>query len=513
MGKLKPGHPVLRAIKKSKNISNQLAKEFIKFLTDFEDWESQALYLLEDKGESIESIIEDLFDVPVKEQPKWKKPKAKPVPEEASFDQFSIAPEVVKIGNEVVPVDYYPQFSFKDWKQEHGFDSIPVEVGDIHTIIRFELIMSPDYEEKFLWSFNRARYGIRGWGNEKPIKSVSKSLLDNNNNPGWVIKTFLDENKLLTDDKHNPRKEDEIPNPLILSSRDTHSLLFLLLGHPFTFYGDSTVPIRNSFKKVEFDINVHILPNHRILAGIFYHYEKNNRLPIITEEFVDRGFMLYGLPKAIIFDSRYYEILPTPIPAPMIKDSFKGVLISNDDWDEFYEKWKEWFPEVELTFMDPKLVDPPNFEARNVKSWRYWLAKPENKVQLFHKDEDITYVRLHKETKRFNTNRLAITIDNFEGGDSRLINPSSAPKAAKLFQVLESIQESKKVEDFYVVEKGRYTKDSLGVVYLDIPLSQIGEGCSIKIADLRLFHDHSGNSVVNQATAHHRANPYQLVLF
>lgn len=453
MNKLTTSHPIVKAIKKSKNISSQLAKEFTKFISDFEDWESQALYLLEDKGEKIETIIEDLFDVPVKEQAKWKKGKNKPVLEEATFDQFSIGPEFAKLNKDVLPADYYPQFSFKDWKQEHGFDSIPVEVGDIHTIIRFRQVIAPDSEEKFLWSFNRARYGIRGWGNEKPIKSISKSLLDNNNNPGWVIKAFLDENKLITNEHHEFVDDEEVPNPLVLSSRDTHSLLFLLLGHPFTFYSDNTDPIRNSFKKVEFDINVHMLPNHRILAGIFYHYEGDNRLPIITDEFVDRGLILYGLPKAIIFDSKYYEILPTPIPAGMIKDSFKGVLISNDEWDEFYEKWQEWYPDKKLAFMDPKLVDPPNFEARGVKNWKYWLTMPEKKVQLFKNEDEITYIKLHEETKRFNTNRLALTIDNYDGENNKLINPSTAPKAAKLFQVIDTIYHQKMVEDFYVLER------------------------------------------------------------
>jgi len=454
VGRINTSHPIVKALKKSKNISPSLSREFIRFLSEFEDWEGQALYLLEDKGENIEEIVEGLYDVPIKHQLRWKKPKGKPAFEEASFDQFSVPPDTTIVHKKnILPADYYPQYSFKDWKQEHGFDSIPVEVGDIHTIIRFQQVFSKDREEKFIWMFNRARYGIRGWGNEKPLKSISKSLLDNNNNPGWVIKTFLDENRLLTDKRHNLRDEGEIPNPLILSSRDTHALLFLLLGHPFTFYGTNTIPIRNSFKKVDFDINVHILSNHRILAGIFFHEEGGNRLPIITEEFVDKGLMLYGLPKSIIFDSKYYEILPTPLPAPMIRDSFKGVLIPNDEWVDFYKKWQAWYPEKKLNIMDPQKVDSPSFEARQVKDWKYWLAMPESKVDLFNSPKDITYLVLHDETKRFNTNRLAINIENYDGSDSKLKNPSSTPKAAKLFQVIDSIYHSKKVEDFYSVER------------------------------------------------------------
>lgn len=432
-----------------------MAREFSKFLSEYEDWEGQALYLLEDKGEKIETIIEDLFDAPKKVQATWKKPKELKTFEDATIDQFTDDPTLKKVIDEVVPFNYYPQFSFKDWKQEHGFDSIPIEVGDIHTIIRFEPVFTKDMEEKYLWSFNRSRYGIRGWGNEKKIKSISKSLLDNNNNPGWVVKTFLDENRLLADEENELRSTEEIPNPLILSSRDTHSLVFLLLGHPFLYYKDGTIPIRNSFKKVEFDLNVHTLSNHKIVAGIFYHEEKGSKLPIITDDFVDNGFILYGLPKAIIFDMKYHEILPTPIPAKMIKDSFKGILIPNDEWDDFQSKWRAWYPDKELTLIDPTKVDPPNFEARNVKAWQYWLVKPENRIDLFKSEADITRIQMHEETKHLNTNCLALTIENYDGENSKLVNPAQSFKAAKLFEVINSIYHGRKLEEFYFVERHR----------------------------------------------------------
>jgi len=447
-------HLITRALLKAKSISSSLIEEFSKYLADFEDWESQALYLLEDKGESIETIIEDLYDVPIKDQPDWVKPKKEVVFNEDSIEHFPPPPDKPSQGTlSNYQLDEYPLFSFKDWKQEHGFDSIPLEVGDIHTIIRFEQVYTKDLEEKFRWVFNRSRYGIRGWGNEKPIKSISKSLLDNNNNPGWVVKTFLDENRLLTDENHNMREEKEIPNPLVLSSRDTHALIFLLLGHPFFYYSDNTTPIRNSFKTVDYDINVHVLANHKILAGVFYHHEKGNRFPIITDEFVDNGFMLYGLPKAIVFDNNYYEILPTSIPAKMIRDSFKGVMIPNDEWDVFKKQWKRWFPSHALNIIDPMLMDTPHFEARRVKDWKYWLSKPEQKDDLFKSNEDVTFVRLHEETKHFNTNRLAIQLINFDKDNNRLKNPASSPKASKLFQVLQAISETKLIDGYYCVER------------------------------------------------------------
>ncbi|MDT8447390.1 MAG: DEAD/DEAH box helicase [bacterium] len=444
----------MRALKRAKALSKDLQKEFLQFLKDFEDWEAQALYLLEDKGDEIESIIEALLGVPLADQADWKKPTKEVGFEDPEFDQV-IPPPPDPNKPTSTSIHDYPQFGFKDWKQEHGFDTVPVEVGDIHTIIRFRQVYTAEREAKFHWSFNRSRYGIRGWGNEKPIKSINKSLLDNNNNPGWVVKTFLDENRLLTDEEHELRGDGEIPNPLVLSSRDTHSLLFLLLGHPFLYYEDSLSPVRNSFKKVEFDLNVFELNNHRILAGVFYHYENDGtKKPIVTDDFAETGIMLFGLPKAILYENKYFEILPTPIPAKMIRDSFKGILIPNDEWKDFSDRWQQWYPEKQLHLCTPNEAETPNFKAREVRSWQYWLSKPEAKVEIFAEDTDVIEIRLHEETKHFNTNKLAVTLsEDWDGNTCTLYNPAMSPKAAKLMQVFRAIFTSKMTDGFYTLER------------------------------------------------------------
>ena len=449
---LPSSHPVVQALKRAKNVSKDLQKEFLQFLKDYEDWEAQALYLVEDKGTPIEQVIHDLLGVAIKDQGDWKKPAFTPTFEDPAFDQVIPPPPDPTKGG--YTVQDYPQFGFKDWKQEHGFDTVPVEVGDIHTIIRFYQVFTPDREEKFLWCFNRSRYGIRGWGNEKPIKSISKSLLDNNNNPGWVVKTFLDENRLLTDAEHRLREAgEEIPNPLVLSSRDTHGALFLLLGHPFLYFGDSTTPIRNSFLPVHYDVHIHELSNHRILAGAFVQYDaEGNKQPIEADDFAEEGIMLFGLPKAVIYKNRYHEIYPTPIPAKMIRDSFKGILIPHDEWIDFVQKWTEWYPDITFTYADSSQT--PNFVARNIKSWQFWLSKPEVKVDLFAQEEDIIKIHLHEETRHFNTNKMALTLSpNFDGVTCRLINPAMSPKAAKLMQVIRAIYPTKMTDGYYTVER------------------------------------------------------------
>ena len=118
MNQLPPRHPIVRALKKSKIVSKELRREFSKFLADFDDWEAQALYLLEDKGELIEKIIEDLYDVPQKHQLDWVKPTKVQSFEE---DPDLLIPPPPKPGDPGYGAYEVPQFSFKDWKQEHGF--------------------------------------------------------------------------------------------------------------------------------------------------------------------------------------------------------------------------------------------------------------------------------------------------------------------------------------------------------------------------------------------------------
>lgn len=447
MSGLPNGHPVREALMTSK-LSADLVDEFCSFISDFPDWEQQAVYLLSDKGMTIEEIVQDLYGVEEKDQPFWKKP----ADDELFLEEDPVIPE----SPEVVTKKYddYSKALFKDWKQEHGFESIPVEIGDIHTFIRFRQVYTEDQEEKFEWTFKRARYGKRGWGNERPLKSITKSLLDNNNNPGWVVKTFLEENKLLTDANHQPR-EGEIPNPLVLSSRDSHTLLFLLMGHPFVFYGeDNTIPIRHSHTKVEYQVNVHSLESHKLLSGIFFKVETDGtRSPIIAEDFIDNGFILYGLPKGIVFDNKYYEILSTMIPSRMIRDSFKGVLIPNDEWSEFLAKWRSWYQGFNLNLIDPNITETPNFEPRKVKDWRYWLIMPEDQVYLYNSTDDITWIRLHEESKEFNSNRLAVEVLNWDPENSRLKYPGQCPKTTKLFQVMGAIFDKESEEGFHTIER------------------------------------------------------------
>ena len=449
MSKLSKDHPINQALAKTK-ISFDLRVEFVGFLADFPDWENQALYLLKDKAIKIEDIVANLYDVPVKVQPSW---KSSPQVATDHIDDFQIPKVEDQVSSKYV--DYTPRSLFKDWKQEHGFESIPVEVGDIHTFIRFEQITTDDQEEKFLWQINRARYGKRGWGNERPIKSIGKLLLDNNNNPGWVVKTFLDENKHLRTKEYLPRNHgEEIPNPLVLSSRDTHCLILLLMGHPFFYYKDGFKRIRNSHKKVHYQVHVHTLANHKIVAGFFYTTDKDgNHQPIITEDFIDNGFMLYGLPKAIVFDANYLEILPSPFPSRMIRDSFKGVLIPNDEWDEYLETWRSWYSNFDLVMINPETTETPNFQARKVKDWRFWLVMPEDKIELFKYEEDITWLELEEETKDFNSNRVAVNIRNFDGENSKLQFPGQSPKTSKLFQILKAIYSGKSEKDAFIVER------------------------------------------------------------
>lgn len=433
------------ALKKSK-VSLELKAEFADFLQNFPNIQEQAEYMLVDKKVKIEQIIAELFNVPLEGQANWANIQTEVEPEEAGLVQLSA--QALKLSD--VESVYRPGLLFKDWKQEHGFESVPPEVGDIHTFIRFEYRKTEDQQEKFLWRFTRCRLGKRGWGSEKLLKSLSKSLLDNNNNPGWTVKKFLEADPWLANEKNKLRKDtqDELPNPLLLGSRNTHGLLFLLLGHPFLYYNSSQKPLENSFEKLRFSLQVHESEQHHILAGSLVRVGKKLwGQRISTETFAEEGVMLEGLPKAALFQEKYYEILPTPIPAAMIRASFSGVMILNTDWPEFLKEWKIYYSE---SLLETTHADLPVFSSRQIKDWQYWLVAPDTTLPENIKDENLVQISLDKVNPHLVGNSLAIQLKNIQALENYW-QAKLSPKTLLLFHVLDRLAKQPLKEDAYHV--------------------------------------------------------------
>ena len=444
---LPPSSPISKALRKSK-ISKDLQQEFSRFLNEFEHWKDQVAYLLEDKKEKIETIVQDMYDVPLKEQPTWKRNSDK---KSKSNDESQ---ELIDTDSATIHYSYRPKLAFKEWKQEHGFESIPPEIGDVHTFIRFKKTVTKDREEKFWWKFSRLRFGKRGWGNERTINNINATLLDNNNNPGWVVKTFLEDNRLLCDERNRPADPHKLPNPFLLNSRDSHCLTFLLLGHPYLFYENAESTVRNAFAEVHYELQVYSLSNYRLISGHFVCEDREgNRKEIDTEDFIERGIIFEGLPKAIMFDSKYMRVKDNPIPARMITDSFKGVLVPEDEWKVFFAKWTSFYSPSLLRMFDADERDVPDFSARNLKDWKFWLICPENKFKLFDEERDRVELVLSEETNHFRDNKIAFEIKNLKRNEIALAHPQQCPKSLKLMELLQKIHDFDEEKPYTVFER------------------------------------------------------------
>ena len=125
--------PILHALKKAK-ISPALSTDFSQFLNQYPDSESHTLYLLNDKKQKIEEVVQELYGVPI---------------------------------------------------------ILLLMSGNIYTFIRIQPFVDENFKQQFCWSFNKAKYGKKGWHMEKSIKNIKTDLIHNKHKPGKNIETYL----------------------------------------------------------------------------------------------------------------------------------------------------------------------------------------------------------------------------------------------------------------------------------------------------------------------------------
>ncbi|MBL0690769.1 MAG: DEAD/DEAH box helicase [SAR324 cluster bacterium] len=424
-------NPIKRALEATK-VSKDLQKEFLDFLSDYPEYKSQATYLLTTKKESIEKIVFDLFDVPIKEQPGWT--KAGELQKEKTSSLLHGNADCINKTPDVMP-----RLLFKEWRQEHGFDSPLLEIGDIHTIIRFTKHIAPDLEIKYRWEFFKSRYGKRSWGKEKKIKYILKALLDNNSNPGWVVRSFLEENYFLTDINNAPRPVNELPNPLVLDAHDSHALLYLVLGNPYLFYDTAKLPITNSEIKV-----TPLLYRYESDDGYFIHtfFEYERPLLGITiidaQEFIKTGVILPGEPTSIIFNNQYHKLTKNKLPLRMIQGSLSGVLVPKKEWDGFIENWHENYQDYPILNYKKNSKNLPSlahFKKRNIKDWQNWLIPPHSFNDSPVNRDLYPIIKLHPTSYQYKSNKISFNIENLN--QPHLENLAKLPEHRKLLSMIE----------------------------------------------------------------------------
>ena len=213
--------PILHALKKAK-ISPALSTDFSQFLNQYPDSESHTLYLLNDKKQKIEEVVQELYGVPINKQSTWtKETLKKPDSPQSSVINFK----------HPIQSNIHIKQSFKEWKQENGFfSSSSFELGNIYTFIRIQPFVDENFKQQFCWSFNKAKYGKKGWHMEKSIKNIKTDLIHNKHKPGKNIETYLENNPLLMDKNakfftNSTAVNESLPNPFVLDSCCSQTLL------------------------------------------------------------------------------------------------------------------------------------------------------------------------------------------------------------------------------------------------------------------------------------------------
>ena len=184
--------PILQALKRSK-LSQALSTDFSQFLNQHPDWKLQTLYLLNDKNQKIEQVIQELLGVPIHKQSTWAKEPIK----KTELDLQSVN---LNLKN-YTQYNAHIRQTFKDWKQENGFFSSFLEFRNTYVFIRIQPFLDENFKQQFSWFFNKAKYSKEGWRIEKNIKNITSRLIDSKYSPGENVKTYLESNFLLMDKK------------------------------------------------------------------------------------------------------------------------------------------------------------------------------------------------------------------------------------------------------------------------------------------------------------------------
>ena len=427
-------HPVSAALKKAK-ISTDLKTHFKKFLIDFPNLQSQAIYLLRDKKDSIENVIAGLFGVPVDEQVDWKSEdeNEEKVDEELQkiFDNYE------KVKQQQKFLEKFYQFS--DWKLFHGLESKPLEAGETNMIIRINPVNNETQGRGLTWSFYRSRYGKRGWSSEKILKDLGDTILDYNNSPGKGVKKYLEDiyhlrNKV----EEKPNQLYHLPNPIFLNMRDSHALLFLLLGHPHLYLGNDHLPLKNSQKNCEFNLSMSKLPEYRILWGNLSMMKDGKAHNVNIDEFDDYLLLFPGNPLGVIHDRRYYTIEENILSLKMMKSSFRGIMVTNDDWPTFSKLWPEHYPHIELKEVENE-NEIPSISSRNVKEWSFWFNPPETSVSCFQNENDAVKIILDTKDDIFVKDQIPFNFENLTDWKIRIQNREKVAQSVELLSTIDKI--------------------------------------------------------------------------
>lgn len=418
-----------------KKISPDLAKDFSIFLEKYSDWKLQTLYLLNDKNQKVEQIIQDLYEVPIAKQATWIHKKKTGKVNKSSKDTDLEKKETF----------HKNRTFFVDWKQEHGFNSIVLENKTNYVFVKFKSFINKNFHQKFLWGFYNSKNGGKKWGKFNLIKDVKKELSSNIYKLGCSVKTYLQNNTLIRKQNDEFNEEDNIPNPFILDSENSHNLLHLLFGYNFLLFDNFDEKIIRHSRPLTLELKYIKLEGYNVLFCNF-NFELN------AEKNFDRhnSFIIGENDKALITNNNYWQ-LDSSLDAEAIREVIKGVFIPESEWEIFYMKFEKIYPKLKIKEANESKENIPIFNTKEATPYEFWLKT--EATPIFTDKKNTAKFFVYPRAKRVNYSRIGVKVTNFNAENYHITNTKECPKTIHFFNYAKQILKKKDAQGLYQLDR------------------------------------------------------------
>ena len=436
--------PILHALKKAK-LSPALSTDFSQFLNQNPDWELQTLYLLNDKNQKIEEVVQELYGVPINKQSTWIKEPLKKSEKLQQSSEFNFKSPLRR--------DIHTRQSFKEWKQENGFFFSLFELGNTCTSIRIQPFVDENFKQQFCWVFNKAKYKKKGWCIEKNIKNIKTALINNKHNPGKNVKTYLENNPLLMDKNAKfltdfPTGNQPLPNPFVLDSCCSQTLLYLLFGHPLLFFNGSQEPLVLQKYKLKIELNYVVKDGYRVVFSTF-HLNKKSNSSFDFQKNREHIFFIGKEDKALLVKNAYFPLHPLDLEISQLQAVTQGISVLDEDYNRFLAQWNSEYPELEIKKINESQELIPEFTIGSLMGWEFWMQLERTKFQT---PEFLPKFQFSSKMQRSSYHRVGVNVENIVPYNSEELDAHNFKDLEQLLHYTQFITKSNKDKEFYLLE-------------------------------------------------------------
>ncbi len=433
---------IRQALKKAK-LSPALSTDFSQFLNQHPDWESQTLYLLNDKNQKIEEVVQELFGVPINKQSTWTKEPLKKTANIQTSELNFKSPSQHNV---------HVRHSFKEWKQENGFFPSFFESGNTYIFIRIKPFVDENFKQQFCWTFSKAKYGKAGWRIERNIKNINSALANNKHSPGENVKTYLENNPLLMDKSVKflsdfSAAREHIPNPFVLDSCCSQTLLYLLFGHPLLFFNGSQKTLVLQKYRVAVELHYVAKEGYRVVFSTF-HLNKKTRFTFDFQKNREHIFFIGKEDKALLVKNAYFSLQALDLEVSQLQAVTQGISVLDEDWSRFLKQWKSEYPELEIKKTNESQELIPEFTIGSLMGWEFWLQLERTTSQ---KPEFLPKFQFSSKMQRNSYHRVGVNVKNVAPYNSKDLDFHHFKDLEQLLHYTQIITVSKKDKEFYLL--------------------------------------------------------------